>query len=236
MAPRFLVVRAGSADPATVARHGDFDRWFEALLGPAGEVERADGVRGPLPPPGRHAGVVVTGSLASVTEGAPWMAALGAWLVEAARTSQVLGVCFGHQLLAAALGARVERNPAGPEMGTVEVTLTPEGLADPIFLGLPPRLAVQQSHFDHVAAPPPGAVLLATGPGAPVQAFRHGARLRGVQFHPEFDAARCRSVCEADRPLLEPLRAGSTDAALATIRETPEAAAVLSRWARRCVG
>ncbi|MFT3917631.1 MAG: GMP synthase [Anaeromyxobacteraceae bacterium] len=230
----FLVVRAGSADPATVARHGDFGGWFEAALAPHGVVEVADGVAGRLPPPGWHAGIVVTGSLASVTEDAPWMRTLGAWLVEASRRSQVLGVCFGHQLLGAALGARVERNPAGPEMGTVEVTLTPDGLADPLFAGLPPRLAVQQSHFDHVAAVPPGAVLLATGAGAPVQAFRLGERLRGVQFHPEFDAARCRSVCEADRPLLEPLGAGTTDRALATIRETPEAASILERWARVC--
>jgi GMP synthase (glutamine-hydrolysing) len=228
---RVLVVRTGSAPPAVRARLGDFTDWFAALLAPAVEVGVADAGPGfPLPDAREWAGVVVTGSVASVTEPAPWMNRLGRWLVGAAEVTPVLGVCFGHQLLAHALGARVERCPLGPEVGTREVELTAEGRRDPLFQGLPSPLLVQQNHEDHVPAPPPGAVVLARNAHAPVQAFALGPRLRAVQFHPEFDARRNRAFTEDERDALDGARPGVADAALATLRETPEAAAVLARW------
>jgi GMP synthase (glutamine-hydrolysing) len=159
------------------------------------------------------------------------MDALGAWLLEAAgRQRAVLGVCFGHQLLARALGGRVERHPRGPEAGTVEVRLTGPGRRDPLFAGLPDRLSVQQIHEDHVREPPPRAVILAENGHAPVQAFAHGPYLRAVQFHPEFDAERCRTLCEAHREWLDQERPRHAATVLASIRQTPEATAVLSNW------
>src|SRR5690349_1972849 len=196
-----LIVRAGSAPEAVRARHGDFKQWFAAALLPRAEVSFAD-AEGALPAL-RHGGIVVTGSIDSVTRPAPWMDALGAWLVDAARTTPVLGVCFGHQLLARALGGRVERHPGGPEAGTTVVELTDAGRADPLFATLPSRVAVQQGHEDHVPVLPPGAVLLARNAHTPVQAFAHGPNLRAVQFHPEFTAERNRAFVEAERDLLE---------------------------------
>jgi GMP synthase (glutamine-hydrolysing) len=142
----------------------------------------------------------------------------------------VLGVCFGHQLLARALGARVERHPRGPESGTVEVELTEAGAADPLFAGLPRRLAVQHGHEDHVAELPRGAALLASNAHTLVQAFAHGPHIRAVQFHPEFDATRARAVAEAERVWLEAARPGLADEVLGSIRETPEAARVVANW------
>lgn len=224
------MIRTGSAPDDVRARHGDFPSWFAERLAPAA-VATADAVpAGTLPDPGTFEGVVVTGSLASVTAPEPWMDALGGWLLSAAARIPVLGVCFGHQLLAHALGGRVERNPRGPEAGTCEVTLTPAGRADPLFQRLPARLAVQQSHSDHVSALPPGAILLAGNGHAPVQAFAHGPRIRAVQFHPELDAARSRALCESERALLDAARPGLSAEALASIRETPEAARVLASW------
>jgi len=233
---RVLVVRTGSAPPAVRARFGDFDAWFAALLAPVVEAVAADAGPGhPLPDLWDVGGVVVTGSLASVTAPAPWMDRLGRWLVDAGARVPVLGVCFGHQLLAHALGGRVERNPRGPEVGTHEVELTDAGRRDPLFDALPPRLAVQQNHEDHVSSPPPGAVVLARNPHSPVQAFAHGPRIRAVQFHPEFDARRNRAFTEGDRGPLEAARPGLADEALASIRETPEAATILATWARSYV-
>jgi GMP synthase (glutamine-hydrolysing) len=158
------------------------------------------------------------------------MDALADWLLGVARTRPVLGVCFGHQLLARALGGRVERHGGGPEAGTFDVDLTEAGRADPLFAGLPPRLAVQEGHEDHVPEPPPGAVLLATNAHTPVQAFALGPRIRGVQFHPEFDAARTRAFIEADRDWLDRVRPGLADASLASVRATREAPRVLANW------
>jgi GMP synthase (glutamine-hydrolysing) len=224
-----LIVRAGSAPESVRARHGDFKEWFAAALLPRAEVAFADAEAGSFPQ-GRRGGIVVTGSVDSVTRPAPWMDALGAWLVETARTTPVLGVCFGHQVLARALGARVERHPGGPEAGTTVVELTAEGRADPLFATLPSRVRVQQGHEDHVPELPPGAVLLATNAHTPVQAFAHGPHIRAVQFHPEFTAERNRAFVEAEREALEASRPGLADAALRSIVETPEASRLLANW------
>jgi GMP synthase (glutamine-hydrolysing) len=227
---RVLVVRAGSAPDAVRERLGDFTDWFADLLAPHVVPVVADAVLGALPDGAEFEGVLVTGSVESVTCRAPWMEALGAWLLRAAERTPVLGVCFGHQLLAHALGARVERHPGGPESGTVEVELTDAGAADPLFAGLPRRLAVQHGHEDHVAELPRGAALLARNAHTPVQAFAYGPRVRAVQFHPEFDAARARAFAEAERAWLDAARPGLADEALGSIRETPEAARVISNW------
>jgi GMP synthase (glutamine-hydrolysing) len=232
--PRVLIVRTGSAPDPVRAVHGDFEAWFAALLAPA-RATIADAEGGALPEPASFEGILVTGSVKSVTAQEPWMHALGRWLVHAAGTTPVLGVCFGHQLLAAALGGRVERHPDGPEAGTADVLLTRAGRDDPLFADLPARLTVQQSHEDHVPAPPPGAVVLASNAHGPVQAFAHGPRLRAVQFHPEFDAARTRAFVDADRAWLERGRPGAAQAALASIRDTPDAARVLVNWRERCL-
>jgi GMP synthase (glutamine-hydrolysing) len=163
------------------------------------------------------------------------MLALGEVLVEAAERVPVLGVCFGHQLLASALGAPVERNPRGPELGSCEVTLTAAGGADPFLAGLPSPLMVQQLHEDHVPAPPRGAVLLATGGHSPVQAFAAGPRLRAVQFHPEFTAARVRAMCDEERAWVDRGGVGRYDETVAALRETPEANGLLERWVARFV-
>lgn len=233
--PRVLVVRTGSPTPEARQRFGDFDEWFERLLAP--EVVVMDAVRGePFPGLDRIGGVLVTGSSASITSPEPWMERLGRWLVEVARSTPLLGVCFGHQLVAWALGGTVERNPAGPEVGTLPVELTPEGRRDPLFSGLASPLLVQESHEDHVRVPPPGASLLATNPHSPVQAFAVGPRIRAVQFHPEYDASRSRVLFRESRASLDAARPGLADAALASIRETPDAERILANWVRVYVG
>ncbi len=232
---RILVVRAGSPTPEALRRFGDFTEWFERLLAP--EVVVVDAVRGePFPGTERIGGVIVTGSSESVIRPKPWMQRAGRWLVGVARTTPVLGVCFGHQLLAMALGGTVERQPGGPEVGTAEVELTAQGRRDPLFAGLATPLLVQQNHEDHVPAPPPGAEVLARNDRSPVQAFAHGPHIRAVQFHPEFDAQRNRALCQEARAALEAACPGLADAALASIRETPAAERVLANWARTDVG
>ncbi len=231
MRRRVLVVRTGAAAPAVRARLGDFGEWFADALASGADVELADAEAGGLPAPdAAGGGVLVTGSPKSVTRPEPWMEELGRWLLDAARTTPVLGVCFGHQLVARALGAAVERNPRGPEAGTAEIALTEAGRRDPLFAGLPARLAVQQLHEDHVPAPPAGAVVLASNAHSPVQAFAHGPGIRCVQFHPELDAERTRALADADRAWLDAARPGLAGAALASIRETPEASRVIANW------
>ncbi len=232
---RILIVQAGSTDPSVAERFGDFPDWFARHLAGEAELSVARPDEGELPAPARFGGILVTGSPKSVTSPEPWMAPLGVWLVEAARGRAVLGVCFGHQLLATALGGTVERNPLGREAGTTEIRLTEAGRRDPLFEGLPARLMAQQTHEDHVTRMPSGATLLAGNAHSPVQAFAVGATIRCVQFHPEMDAERSRALAEARRDRLDRSAPGGHAAVLASIRETPGAERTLLNWARRFV-
>jgi GMP synthase-like glutamine amidotransferase len=95
-----------------------------------------------------------------------------------------LGVCLGHQLLAAAMGGRVGPG-AAPEVGIMTVELTDAGRADPLFRGLPASKTCLQWHGAAVLDAPPGTEVLARSPVCPVQAMRVGACAYGLQYHVE---------------------------------------------------
>lgn len=105
-------------------------------------------------------------------------------LAEYARStdSPFLGICLSHQLLALALGGRVEASKT-PEYGGVVIRVLDH---DELFNGLPDEIRVWESHNDEVVEMPPGFRLLATSPTCRIQAMKHEGRpLYGVQFHPE---------------------------------------------------
>jgi len=242
-APRILILRAGNTDPTVRAEHGDYDAWFTGAMAGLGcrftlrhvPDEGTGSVAG-------FDGILVTGTAAAVRDQADWMQPLGDFLGERTESGPpVLAVCFGAQLAAHALGGTVARNPAGWEIGTVQVDLTSPGLQDPLFTGLPRRLLVQSTHEDHISQLPLDTVLLAGNSGARVQAFAWGRRLRAVQFHPEAGAAVIRSLIRLRRAVLEADAQvqGETDMAaaraavsalLAGVRPTPHGRAILANW------
>lgn len=202
-----LLLKAGQAAEHVRTRVGDYDALFVQTLGLARYrfdiVQAYLGARLPRDARGYDA-VLMTGSPLSVTAPEPWMAPAGDFLREAAeRGVPVLGVCFGHQLLARSYGGRVERSTQGREVGTVEVALTPAGRADPLFRGLPERFPVQATHEDLVAQPPAGATVLAGNAHTATQALAFAPHVRGVQFHPEVDPAAMRALIEARAKGLE---------------------------------
>ncbi len=95
-----------------------------------------------------------------------------------------LGICLGGQLLANLLGAPVTSNSPFGEKGTLTVTLTEDGEADPLFDGIDREFVTFQWHNDSFVVPE-GGVLLASSPACPNQAFRYGSCAYGIQFHPE---------------------------------------------------
>lgn len=101
------------------------------------------------------------------------------------RHMPVLGICLGAQLIATALGAAVKRNPV-KEIGWYDVTPTPEGEQDPLFRCFSGTEKIFQWHGDTFDIPH-GATPLASSPECPNQAFRHGERTYGLQFHLEVD-------------------------------------------------
>ena len=94
----------------------------------------------------------------------------------------MLGVCLGAQILAAALGAKVDRNPNGKEIGWHPIRLHDSAKDDRLMRDLPATMTPFHWHGD-IFDLPPGAVSLASSDKTPCQAFRHGDKVYGFQFH-----------------------------------------------------
>jgi GMP synthase (glutamine-hydrolysing) len=230
---RVLVVKAGTfSGPRD--RLGDYDAWFASYLSQAGCASFVWRPQEEAAPAERPDGIVISGSSASMTQVEPWIERLGDYLRAAvARRIPALGVCFGHQLLAQSLGGRVERHPIGREVGTIELSLTPAGRADPLFDGLSERFRANATHRDHVVALPPGAKVLAHNTFVPVQAFALGDHVRGVQFHPEYTLDVLRAYTHANHDFLEEeAGSGAARRVLETAADTPEVRAIFANFVR----
>jgi GMP synthase (glutamine-hydrolysing) len=124
-----------------------------------------------------------------VTDQASWMVKVEAWIPSVLKQNiPCLGICFGHQLLAQAMGGLVDYHDGGREIGTVAITLTQEGKQDPLTGTLPSEFFGHTTHAQTVKKLPIGAKLLAQNSFESHHAYRIGKNAWGVQFHPEFTA------------------------------------------------
>jgi GMP synthase (glutamine-hydrolysing) len=226
MRPLGILV-TGEPVPNVRSLRGPFERMIRETLGDAwaGPVVLLDAEKGEQPRADELGALVITGSPASVTARSPWILDTEAALAEFVRAGvPTLGICFGHQLLAQALGGSVAKNPRGREIGTVALDVTE---ADPLLGDAPRRLFVNMSHVDSAERLPDGARVLARSELDPNAAVRFGERAWGVQFHPEFDGEIVRGYVDARRDLIA--KEGIELDALVT-QDAPESAALLRRF------
>jgi len=180
--------------------------------------------------PAAYSAAIITGSPANVTDHEPWSERTAGWIRDAMDAElPMLGICYGHQLMAHALGGRVDYHHAGREVGTWIVRQTAAGRDDAFLRDVPEAFAAQLIHEQTVVEPPPGALVLARNAHDPHQMLRMGARAIGVQFHPEFSAPVMRAYFSVMDETLRKER-GDVDALAAAVADTPSASGLVRRF------
>lgn len=229
--PKMVILKTGSTYPTIKEQFGDFDEWFLRGLSPELDITVLNAEAGELPgDPTDWDGIVVTGSPAMVSDQEPWSEKAAEWLAQAVdQAVPVLGVCYGHQLLAHALDGEVGYHPKGRESGTQRVELLASAQDDPLFGGMPSIFNAQLTHKQSVLRLPPGAVLLGHNEFEPHQAFRVGKCAWGVQFHPEFSDAVMRAYLGVQAPDLES-EGFDSQAMIDSVTRAPEASGLLERF------
>lgn len=218
-------------DPAAVPVWGSYAAMFERLLraaGFVGEVQAFSARQGQYPASfDAFDAVLLTGSRADAFSPDPWVAELR-WRVSAllAQQKTLIGVCFGHQLIAHCLGAPVARAPQGWAMGRTAYTWhAPDWWGDGAT-----QLQLLASHQDQVLALPEGAHLLASNAHCPVAAYAVGEQVLCIQPHPEFEPEYSAFLLDKRRETLDPVRYQQTREALPGAHDGPRMARLMLRF------
>lgn len=227
-----LILRTGDPDDVLKSQFGGYAEQLTQAAGLApGDFELVRVNDGQRPKaPSHYRAALITGSPAMVTDLEPWSEETAAWLREAAALElPMFGVCYGHQLLAHALGGKVGYNPAGREVGTQTVELLPPAAGDKLMAGLPSTFPAQMLHAQTVLQPPSGAAILARSDLDQHQMIRIGRNIFSTQFHPEFGPEFVRAHLErfGRRYAAENL---DVPGLTANVRATPVAGGLIRRF------
>ena len=203
--PILGILQVDSVREEFVGTHGDYPAMFRGLF-----LASADGAiafrdydvrAGDLPDRVDEADAwVITGSRESVYDDIGWIAPLEEFIRKADDAHwPLVGICFGHQLVAQALGGRTEPADIGWAVGVHRSEI----VARPPWLPRHARaFSILSSHKDQVSELPARAELLATNNLCPNAAFTVGDHLLCIQGHPEFSAAYARDLMTFRRDLL----------------------------------
>jgi len=226
-----LLVQMGHPPEDIRAAVGEQPQWFLAALGEVGAVQIVCPFEGEaLPAVGTFRAAVITGSWAMVTDHAEWSERTAEWTREAVLAGvPVLGVCYGHQLMAYALGGAVDYHPQGSEVGQIAVMLNAAAQHDPLLHDLPATFDSFLSHEQSVITPPPGAVVLGASRHDPHQIIRYSPTALSVQFHPEFTAPVMNTLITSRSERIA-MKGKDRDALLANVSETPVSRSILQRF------
>jgi len=187
---KIIILKTGDTFPAMTKSLGDFEDWIFKGLGVGKDnIRVVDIPKGEaLPAVETCKAVVISGSHAAVTQNLSWSVAIEQWIPNLIQSKiPILGICYGHQLLAKAMGGIVDFHTKGIEIGTTIIEIVEDGTSDPLFKGLPTTFKAHVCHNQTVTRLPDQAVQIAKNSFEPNHAFRIGQSAWGIQFHPEFD-------------------------------------------------
>ncbi len=221
-----LAILETGAPPGDLAeRFGDYPAMFRDLLGDGLGTESFDVAAGEYPTKvDDYDAYLITGSPAGVYEGLPWIAELATFLKRAKGRAKLVGICFGHQIMAEALGGHVEKSAKGWGVGlmTYPIVRREPWMDDAALVSVP------ASHQDQVVIQPPGTEVIASSLFTPYAglAWRDGSAI-SFQFHPEFspDYAKALIAHRYDR-------APDPEAAIASL-DAPNDNERVGVWIRR---
>ena len=181
---RIGILQCGHPPPSLTEKFGDYGRMVGALFDPHHEVAIFDAT-GPGLPQAVEAcdAYVLTGSSAGVYDHLPWIAPLSDFVRSARGRAKLVGICFGHQLMAEAFGGQVVKAPQGWGIGIHRYALRHQAA----WMDDGESVAVPASHQDQVVVPPPGAAVVAHSPFTRFAGLDYGDAV-SFQFHPEFTA------------------------------------------------
>ena len=185
-----LIIKTGDTFPEIKAAHGDFEDMFASSLdGIEVDITVYDArEQQPLPELANFQGVIITGSHSMSTDCEPWSERLLPYIKQILATNTpTIGVCYGHQLIAKALGGEIDFHPEGPQAGSTEITLSEAGKTDRLLGVSPETFKVNAGNSQRISKLPSEAVVLAGNDFEPHQAIRFGETMWGLQFHPEFN-------------------------------------------------
>jgi GMP synthase-like glutamine amidotransferase len=189
---KVAILETGRPPGVLAEQFGDYPAMFARLLGAGFETESFDVEAGELPDPAAHEACLITGSPAGVYEPLPWIASLQEF-IRSARDSKMVGICFGHQVMAEALGGHVEKSDKGWGAGLHRYTVVrPEPWIDSAG-----TIAVPASHQDQVVIQPPNTEVVAASDFTPFAGLAWTDRPAiSFQFHPEFSPEFARALIE----------------------------------------
>lgn len=229
---RLLLLQVGTPPEVIRKQVGDLAEWFRTALDiPIDALQVIRVFEGEsLPEPCAHQPAIITGSWAMVTDRLDWSEALADWIRQAMAIQQPLfGVCYGHQLMAHALGGTVGYHPKGLELGCLSVQLETCGDAENLVSGLPAQFDAHLTHLQSVLVPPAQAVVLARSAHDPHQILRYGPNAISTQFHPEFTKSILAACVDSRADYLRS-RGESPEALKASSGDTPWPRDLLRRF------
>ena len=221
---RIAILETGRPPSALAERFGDYPSIMARMLGGGFNIDRFDVAAGELPAdPSDYEAYLVTGSPAGVYDPLPWIEPLKDFL-RSAHDQKLVGICFGHQIMAEAFGGHVEKSDKGWGIGLqhYEVDRVEPWMDEVSSIDVP------ASHQDQVVAQPPNTEVVASSAFTPFAALAWTDRPAiSVQFHPEFEPEYAKALIESRREKMP-----DADGAIASL-DQPNDNARIADWIRR---
>src|SRR4051812_40299143 len=221
---KVAILEAGRPPETLGPDFGNYVDMFRLLLGPGFEIASYHVENGELPArPDDYDAYLITGSAAGVYEDRPWIEPLKAFLREAKGKARMVGICFGHQIMAEAFGGKVEKCDRGWGVGlhSYEIRERASWMDELSTIDIP------VSHQDQIVVQPPASRILAGNAFSPFGMLGYDDQPAiSMQFHPEFEPAYARALIESRRD-----RLADPDAALSSL-DAPDDRARVGEWIR----